>query len=234
MGYYYGHTMTSTTPLVGHATSPRDVALADRVLSSRHVLRPVGPRRTHPCPARSLPAPRPLIAPLPLTASAHAGGVLLPTHRRPLCPCRPPHRPPAASRPSPRSSRPSPRSPPAAPPPRRPPTRRRRSRCATRARRRRSPSPSSPTTSATSSDVKLEWVGNTISGPQDIQSAATGQTDFGGAFNGAIVKLVAAGAPIKAVIGYYGADDDAFNGYYVLEDSPIKLGPRPRSARRSA
>ncbi|MGG8406820.1 hypothetical protein ACM614_09495 [Streptomyces sp. 12297] len=26
-------------------------------------------------------------------------------------------------------------------------------------------------------DVKLEWVGNTISGPQDIQSAATGQTD---------------------------------------------------------
>ena len=53
-------------------------------------------------------------------------------------------------------------------------------------------------------DVKLKWVGNTISGPQDIQSAATGQTDFGGAFNGAIVKLVAAKAPIKAVIGYYG------------------------------
>ncbi|MFK0263522.1 hypothetical protein ACIQU1_19565 [Streptomyces angustmyceticus] len=29
-------------------------------------------------------------------------------------------------------------------------------------------------------DVKLKWVGNTISGPQDIQSAATGQVDFGG------------------------------------------------------
>jgi ABC-type nitrate/sulfonate/bicarbonate transport system substrate-binding protein len=71
-------------------------------------------------------------------------------------------------------------------------------------------------------DVTLEWVGNTISGPQDIQSAATGQTDFGGAFNGAVVKLAAAGAPIKAVIGYYGSDEYAYNGFYVLEDSPIR------------
>ncbi|MCT9931292.1 ABC transporter substrate-binding protein [Planotetraspora sp. A-T 1434] len=70
--------------------------------------------------------------------------------------------------------------------------------------------------------VKLKWVGNTISGPQDIQSAATGQTDFGGAFNGAVIKLVAAKAPIKAVISYYGSDKDAYNGYYVLDGSPIK------------
>ncbi|MEZ0074431.1 ABC transporter substrate-binding protein [Planotetraspora sp. GP83] len=70
--------------------------------------------------------------------------------------------------------------------------------------------------------VKLKWVGNTISGPQDIQSAATGQTDFGGAFNGAVIKLVAAKAPIKAVVGYYGSDKDAYNGYYVLDGSPIK------------
>jgi ABC-type nitrate/sulfonate/bicarbonate transport system substrate-binding protein len=71
-------------------------------------------------------------------------------------------------------------------------------------------------------DVRLEWVGNTTSGPQDIQSAATGQVDFGGAFNGAVVKLRAAGAPIKSVIGYYGADEFAYSGFYVLEDSPIK------------
>ncbi|MFJ1701804.1 ABC transporter substrate-binding protein [Kitasatospora sp. NPDC088346] len=71
-------------------------------------------------------------------------------------------------------------------------------------------------------DVKLEWVGNTISGPQDIQSAATGQTDFGGAFNGAVVKLIAAGAPVKSVISYYGVDQAAFSGYYVLADSPIR------------
>ncbi|MGC2998057.1 ABC transporter substrate-binding protein [Streptomyces sp. G35A] len=71
-------------------------------------------------------------------------------------------------------------------------------------------------------DVKLEWVGNTISGPQDIQSAATGQVDFGGAFNGAVVKLAANNVPVKAVISYYGADKYAYNGFYVLEDSPIR------------
>ncbi|GAA2622425.1 MULTISPECIES: ABC transporter substrate-binding protein [Streptomyces] len=71
-------------------------------------------------------------------------------------------------------------------------------------------------------DLKLEWVGNTISGPQDIQSAATGQTHFGGAFNGAIVKLASSKAPIKAVISYYGVDEASYSGYYVLEDSPIR------------
>ncbi|MCD0451493.1 ABC transporter substrate-binding protein [Actinocorallia sp. API 0066] len=74
-------------------------------------------------------------------------------------------------------------------------------------------------------NIKLEWVGNTISGPQDIQSVATGQIDFGGAFNGAIVKLVAAKSPIKAVVSYYGSDKDTFGGFFVLDGSPIK-GPR--------
>ena len=69
--------------------------------------------------------------------------------------------------------------------------------------------------------VKLDWVGNTASGPQDIQSAATGQTDFGGAFSGAVAKLEVAGAPIKAVINYYGYDKKTFTGYYVLKNSPI-------------
>jgi ABC-type nitrate/sulfonate/bicarbonate transport system substrate-binding protein len=71
-------------------------------------------------------------------------------------------------------------------------------------------------------DVKLDWVGNTISGPQDIQSAATGQVDFGGAFNGAVVKLKSAGAPIRSVIGYYGTDEQAYSGFYVLDDSPVR------------
>ncbi|MEU7894294.1 ABC transporter substrate-binding protein [Nonomuraea sp. NPDC049152] len=71
-------------------------------------------------------------------------------------------------------------------------------------------------------DLKLKWVGNTTSGPQDIQSVATGQTDIGGAFNGAIIKLKAAKAPIKAVIGYYGADEQSFSGYYVADNSPIR------------
>jgi ABC-type nitrate/sulfonate/bicarbonate transport system substrate-binding protein len=71
-------------------------------------------------------------------------------------------------------------------------------------------------------DVTLQWVGNTISGPQDIQSAATGQVDFGGAFNGAVVKLAAGNAPITSVISYYGVDKTAWNGFYVLADSPIQ------------
>ncbi|HEY8482576.1 MAG TPA: ABC transporter substrate-binding protein [Spirillospora sp.] len=71
-------------------------------------------------------------------------------------------------------------------------------------------------------DVKLRWVGNTISGPQDVQSAATGQVDFGGAFNGAIVKLQEAGAPITSVIGYYGTDAESYTGFFVTEDSPIR------------
>jgi ABC-type nitrate/sulfonate/bicarbonate transport system substrate-binding protein len=70
-------------------------------------------------------------------------------------------------------------------------------------------------------DVKLKWIGNTISGPQDIQAATTGDTDFGGAFNGAIVKLAAAKAPIKAVIGYYGSNKITNMGFYVLDGSPI-------------
>jgi ABC-type nitrate/sulfonate/bicarbonate transport system substrate-binding protein len=70
-------------------------------------------------------------------------------------------------------------------------------------------------------NLKLNWIGNTTSGPQDIQAATTGDTDFGGAFNGAIIKLKAANAPIKAVIGYYGVDDKSYNGFYVLDGSPI-------------
>ena len=76
-------------------------------------------------------------------------------------------------------------------------------------------------------DVKLNWVGNTISGPQDIQSAATGQTDFGGAFNGAVVKLVAAGAPIKAVISYYGEDEKTLHRLLRHGGQPDPGRPRP-------
>src|SRR5438132_11212461 len=70
--------------------------------------------------------------------------------------------------------------------------------------------------------LKLKWVGNTISGPQDIQTVVTGDVDIGGAFYGAIIKLIVAKAPIKAVVGYYGSDDNTYNGYYVKDDSPIK------------
>jgi ABC-type nitrate/sulfonate/bicarbonate transport system substrate-binding protein len=70
--------------------------------------------------------------------------------------------------------------------------------------------------------VELNWIGDSTSGPQSIQNAATGQTDFGGAFNGAVLKLAAADSPVTSVVGYYGSDKETFNGYYVLEDSPIR------------
>jgi ABC-type nitrate/sulfonate/bicarbonate transport system substrate-binding protein len=70
-------------------------------------------------------------------------------------------------------------------------------------------------------DITLEWISNTTSGPQSIQSVATSQTDIGGAFTGAVIKLIEAGAPVQAVINYYGEDDKTFTGYYVLEGSPI-------------
>lgn len=70
--------------------------------------------------------------------------------------------------------------------------------------------------------LKLKFIGNTISGPQDIQALVSGDVDFGGAFNGAIVKLIAAHAPITPVIAYYGVDENTWTGYYVLNDSPIQ------------
>jgi ABC-type nitrate/sulfonate/bicarbonate transport system substrate-binding protein len=80
-------------------------------------------------------------------------------------------------------------------------------------------------------DVRLTWVGNTISGPQDIQATATGQVDVGGAFDGAVAKLVTSGAPIQAVVSYYGSDGQTFNGFYVLTGSTIK-GPRDLIGKR--
>jgi ABC-type nitrate/sulfonate/bicarbonate transport system substrate-binding protein len=70
--------------------------------------------------------------------------------------------------------------------------------------------------------VRLNFVGSTVSGPASVQAVVTGDTDFGGAFNGAIIKLVAAKVPIVAVVGYYGVDDQRWSGFYVKEDSPIR------------
>lgn len=70
--------------------------------------------------------------------------------------------------------------------------------------------------------LALEWIGNTNSGPQDIQATVTGDTDTGCAFNGAVLELAAAGAPITSVFGYYGTDSSTYVGYYVPEASPLR------------
>lgn len=73
--------------------------------------------------------------------------------------------------------------------------------------------------------LKLRSVGTTYSGPQDVQSTATNDTDFSLAFNGVIAKMVAAKVPVRSVIGVYNVDDQIWNAYYVLDGSPIR-GPR--------
>lgn len=70
--------------------------------------------------------------------------------------------------------------------------------------------------------LKLNYVSSTTSGPQSIQAVVTGDVDVGSAFNGAILKLIAAGAPIRAVVGSYGVDPQIWGGYYVTQDSPIR------------
>jgi ABC-type nitrate/sulfonate/bicarbonate transport system substrate-binding protein len=71
--------------------------------------------------------------------------------------------------------------------------------------------------------VKLQYMGNnSTGGPHSIQAVVTGDIDIGSSFNGAIIKLIAAGAPIRSVLASYGTDSQTFSGFYTLEGSPIR------------
>jgi ABC-type nitrate/sulfonate/bicarbonate transport system substrate-binding protein len=70
--------------------------------------------------------------------------------------------------------------------------------------------------------IKLNLKGFVNGGPESIQAAATGETDFGGAFNGAIIKLLATNANVEWVINYYGTNEKTFFGAFITEDSEIK------------
>ncbi|EOR06740.1 ABC transporter substrate-binding protein [Acinetobacter genomosp. 15BJ] len=70
-------------------------------------------------------------------------------------------------------------------------------------------------------DLKLKYVGSVQGGPQDLQALTTGDVDVATAFDGAIIKLAAAGIKIKAVVASYGSDDKSWVGYYVLNNSQI-------------
>lgn len=75
-------------------------------------------------------------------------------------------------------------------------------------------------------DIKLNYVGSTQGGPENMQALISNDVDFASAFNGAVVKLAAAtrNSPnsIVAVVGSYGSDEHTWTCYCVLEDSPIK------------
>lgn len=71
--------------------------------------------------------------------------------------------------------------------------------------------------------LKTNYVGIATGGPQGIQTALTEDVDISSeAFNGAIAKFIASGAPVKAVIAAYGNLEKPRFAYYVLNDSPIK------------
>lgn len=71
-------------------------------------------------------------------------------------------------------------------------------------------------------NLQIKSVGEVTGGPESIQAVATDQADISSiAFDGSIVKAIAAGADVKAVIGAYGSNKLSFQGLYTLEDSPI-------------
>jgi len=74
-------------------------------------------------------------------------------------------------------------------------------------------------------DLTLDKVSNSVGGPESIQLTATGEIDFGAAFNGATVKAVSRNVKIKSVVGNYGSDENTYMGAYVLDGSTIK-GPK--------
>ncbi|KAA1423878.1 ABC transporter substrate-binding protein [Mumia zhuanghuii] len=70
--------------------------------------------------------------------------------------------------------------------------------------------------------LTLDRVGDVTGGPQALQALASNQTDIGSsAFYGAIAQLVATGAPIKAVIPFYGSNADSNQKLVVRDESPI-------------
>jgi ABC-type nitrate/sulfonate/bicarbonate transport system substrate-binding protein len=69
--------------------------------------------------------------------------------------------------------------------------------------------------------LRLEWRGIVLGGPEAIQAVTLGDVDFGSAATGSVIKLIAAGAPIRQVIASGGVDSLTWGGYFVLEQSPL-------------
>ena len=70
--------------------------------------------------------------------------------------------------------------------------------------------------------IKLDYVGTVQGGPQDLLTLVAGDVDFASAFNGAMVKVIAAGLDVVPVVASYGSDEEMNVGFYVLENSPIR------------
>ena len=76
--------------------------------------------------------------------------------------------------------------------------------------------------------LTLERVGDITGGPQALQALVSNQTDIGGsAFYGAIAQLVGTGAPIKAVVPFYGSNEKSNSKVVVLKNSGDQDGAGP-------
>jgi len=69
--------------------------------------------------------------------------------------------------------------------------------------------------------IKLDRVGEVQGGPASLQALATKQVDIGGAFNGALAKVVSTGVPITGVLAYYGSSEDSVSALLTLKGSDI-------------
>ncbi|MEP7456157.1 ABC transporter substrate-binding protein [Phyllobacterium sp. SB3] len=69
--------------------------------------------------------------------------------------------------------------------------------------------------------LKLERVGDVQGGPAALQATATGQSDIAAAFNGAVLNIVAAGAPLTAVVSWRGTNELTTPGLYALDNGEI-------------
>lgn len=79
--------------------------------------------------------------------------------------------------------------------------------------------------------LELRYIGDTTSGPQDIQATVTGDVAFGTAFNGSILRLAGAGAPITTVIAAQGLSPANRTSFAVRAGSRIR-GPRALIGKR--
>ncbi len=70
--------------------------------------------------------------------------------------------------------------------------------------------------------LELNWVGSVLGGPESIQAVSIGEVDFGSAATGSVIKLIAAGAPIRQVIASSGVDSLTWGGYFVVDQSPLR------------
>lgn len=82
-------------------------------------------------------------------------------------------------------------------------------------------------------DIALDRVGDVQGGPEGLRALTTDQVDVAGAFQGAVAKVVSTGAPITAVLAYYGSSEEVPFSFVVREGDGIE-GPRDLIGKKVA